>query len=69
MSFNPNVQYAQTIRNRATGEVVKVLAMIDPRTKEPIVLWSDVEHAVEGAKSLRLNDTLVPFMKDESFNE
>lgn len=69
MASTSDVLYLQMIRNVATSEVVNVPLVHDPRTGKPIVLWSDIENAVENAKSLRFHGMLVPFMKDEDLLE
>lgn len=65
----PDEHSVQSLRNRSTKELIKVPIMMDPRTKESIVLWSDIQSGFENVISVRIGECLVPFMKDENFCE
>lgn len=61
-----NKQPLQSFRSRSTGKaVVNIPVYIDPKTGEPIILWSNIEAAFENAKSVWSGDSLVPFLVDK----
>ncbi|KAG0246576.1 hypothetical protein B0O80DRAFT_169683 [Mortierella sp. GBAus27b] len=69
MAYSADEESVQTLYNRLTKETVKIPVMNDRGTKQSVVLWSDIQSSFENVTSIRIGEILVPFMKDENFNE
>ncbi|KAK3821077.1 MAG: hypothetical protein J3Q66DRAFT_425997 [Benniella sp.] len=55
----------QAFRCRSTGEEIEILVQEGATQNESFVLWSDIQTVFENAKSIRLEKTLVSFVKDK----
>lgn len=59
-------KHSQAFRARSTEQVLWIPTKTDPKTKKPIILWSDIKLVFEAAKSVWNDSTLVPFLIDEN---
>jgi hypothetical protein len=69
MTSNLAGQPIQAFRCRSTDEVFHIPAIIDTITEQHIVLWSDIQDVLDGAKSIRNGELVVPFMKDDELKK
>ncbi|KAG0246600.1 hypothetical protein B0O80DRAFT_169169 [Mortierella sp. GBAus27b] len=56
----------QEFRHRSSGEVVRITTRIDPRSGEPVVLWSDIQSGIKNAGSIWNGNLMVSFLTDGS---
>jgi hypothetical protein len=54
-------------RRHVTDNVADIPTLIDSKTGERIVLWSDIQDAFKNAESIWNGKYLVPFLKDENY--
>jgi hypothetical protein len=54
-------------RRHVTDNVAGIPTLIDSKTGERIVLWSDIQDAFKNAESIWNGMALVPFLKDENY--
>jgi hypothetical protein len=59
-------QPVQAFKSLSTHQVTNIRTLVDPKTGERIVLWSDIKVAFKNAESIRSGDYLVSFMADEN---
>ncbi|KAF9350202.1 hypothetical protein BGX34_001356, partial [Mortierella sp. NVP85] len=69
MATAPDIQPLQAFRCRSTDRVAHVPTFVDPKSGSRIVLWSDIEAGFENVKSIWKGTSLVPFLKDENFEQ
>ncbi|KAK3821198.1 MAG: hypothetical protein J3Q66DRAFT_148735 [Benniella sp.] len=69
MTSNLAGQPIQAFRCRSTDEVFHIPAIMDTITEQRIVLWSDIQDVLDGAKSIRNGELVVPFMKDDELKK
>ncbi|KAK3821163.1 MAG: hypothetical protein J3Q66DRAFT_438074 [Benniella sp.] len=62
-------QLVQQFQCRSTTEPIYIPAIVDARTDQYFVLWSDIQDVVEDAKSVKNGKLTVPFMKDDGLKK
>ena len=67
MSTNSNDPPMLAFRSRSTDETILVPTVLDTKSGQYAVLWSDIQDGFENAKSIRNGGALAPFLKDEGF--
>ncbi|KAF9362579.1 hypothetical protein BGX34_005878 [Mortierella sp. NVP85] len=68
MTFSSGDQQWQAFRS-PTNEVVYVEVKMDPNTRDPIILWGDIQDKFRNVKFVRNGDTIVLFQTDLNFEE
>jgi hypothetical protein len=69
MTNNSTDQLVQEFRCRSTAEPIYIPAIVDAKTDQYFVLWSDIRDVVEDAKSVKNGKLAVPFMKDDGLKK
>ncbi|KAK3821037.1 MAG: hypothetical protein J3Q66DRAFT_425935 [Benniella sp.] len=63
------MQPKQAFRCRSSGKPANIPTSVDPKTGELVVLWNDVQRAFKNAESIRKENDMLPFLKDENLEE
>ncbi|KAK3821020.1 MAG: hypothetical protein J3Q66DRAFT_366771 [Benniella sp.] len=63
------MQPTQSFRCRTSGKVANVQTLVDPKTKERIVLWRDIQRAFKNAASIWEGNNILSFLTDENLEE
>ncbi|KAK3821206.1 MAG: hypothetical protein J3Q66DRAFT_332811 [Benniella sp.] len=68
MTFSSGDQQLQAFRS-PTNEVFYVEVKMDPNTRNPIILWADIQDKFRNVKFIKNGDTIVLFQTDVNFEE
>ena len=69
MTTGPDKQPMQALRCRSTDKLAHIPTFVDPKTGDRIVLWSDIQAGFKNVESIWKGTSLVPFLKDEQFEQ
>ncbi|KAG0228366.1 hypothetical protein B0O80DRAFT_501582 [Mortierella sp. GBAus27b] len=69
MAANTEGQPMQEFQRRSSEDVVRITTRVDPRTKERVVLWRDIQSGIKNAESIWNGNSLVSFLTDDNLEE
>ncbi|KAF9344066.1 hypothetical protein BGX26_004858, partial [Mortierella sp. AD094] len=63
------IPHRQAFRAKSSSTACNILARLDPKTGQYIVLWREIQQAFTNPKCIMNNEDFVPFLLDDDFEE